>query len=111
MIRDRISEIIDLPIRPGRWMTYTDALNREGRPDRAMHTRMTMTASEEIEALEVTIAHLKSRIEALEEKPVPTPSVTAPASKPEVYISKKDQYETTTGAKPNPKAHLEPASD
>ncbi len=75
-IRERVSELLDLPIRPGRWMTYCEALNREGRPDKITLIRMVMTACEELEALQGTIEPLKLRIEALEEKNVPIVTAT-----------------------------------
>lgn len=71
-IRERISELLDLPIRAGRWMTYCEALNREGRPDRITLTRMTMVICEELEALEANYGRLLLRFEQLEQ-PVAAP--------------------------------------
>jgi len=51
-IREKASAILGTPIRTGRWVAYTDALDREGKFTRKTMMELIMTLCEEVEELE-----------------------------------------------------------
>ncbi len=65
-ILQEVSDIIDIPIREGRWLTYLRRLNAEGRPDRITTLQIIFTICKDMEVLEAYNARLLQRVEALE---------------------------------------------
>lgn len=65
MIRQKISEILEVRIQEGKWEAYTRPLDREGKFTRATIIRLTMAICEAIEDQEKQITELTTRMEGL----------------------------------------------
>lgn len=59
MIREKVSTILNIPIRSGRWVTYTESLDREGKFTRKVMLDIIMALCEEVESLESQIELLR----------------------------------------------------
>lgn len=66
MIRQTISDILGMRVREGQWVGFAEALNVEGRPDRATLIKMVMAMCQTIERLEQQNDDQNVKIERLE---------------------------------------------
>ncbi len=64
MIRQKVSAIIEMPIREGAWVSYIDSLDREGSFDRKKLIKIIFAACEAIDELENQVEALKYKQDA-----------------------------------------------
>lgn len=102
-IREKVSDILDVTIREGRWVTYTEGLDREGKLDRKALLLIIMSLCEEVEKLENAMAGLNGKMNAFiaesEGKKAEMPPKTADnVVNVDVFTKEKEAaYQTTTG--------------